>query len=1364
MVIYDIDGNKLLDAILTEGAEHEQELSKSDFVKLSWESNVKITIPSGSYIIPFEDSLKFRLLNAYIPSETDKGFRYDVEFHHPLMLLCRIPFLYVENELKQQEWSFDGLTVSALEYVCKAINEAFVITDESKKFTYTLCGTVDGSVSFSVSSNDILSVLSSIAQACKDNNCEWHLDWEHHCLYFGQIAINLGEKVPLLKVHDNIQTAMVSESKEDYYNCFYPQGSTKNMSRKAQVGTGNVATLARLGLDMNKYPDGCIYVGMEGKIITKAEFEGSNAIKQMLALSFDGIFPHINLYAYNIRKRTRWLKNEQTKEWELDSNGNKKKYTVWYMRLAYCTTTKDTSKTLVNTTIDKDEQGNTVTHYWYDYDLDSKKQVLQGYSLKGMFKVNTHTTNNKYDALNQSLVGQPSGQEGFELYYHDVNETLPVSAATGDSGISVLKGDYEIVMYHSGDNIIPSNEDDGLIPHGKILPDLTCNIVILFNIVMGEHETKLAQEELALRTIKTIADRTKDKNNYSILSNPVEFSRNNPNLYIGQKVIYDDGFGYQLTTRVIKLITKLDYPIIQNITVGNQAIKGTISQLKEDVSNILTGNFSGCGLNNSQVSDIVKNYVGNRFLRKDTPDTAQQLITFLEGLLLGDGKHGITEKGVATLLKVITDNIESRNFEKGILGNGFGMWTDADGRSYAEFDYLDIRRAATFRNISILELKHIGGELGLTAGAMQVSKVERLGGIYRCYFDTTDGKRTVYQEFVAGDQARCQQFRPKADKSGMLTTKYYWRLVTAVGNDYIDLSISDCDTGSSEPEVGDNIIQLGYRGTDHPERQSAVILSAVAFDAPSQKFYQGINSYNLTNCLAKDEGYDSSTGVFQTNVYGNAYIGNKDVTDFFEYKNGKATFSGEAHFKQGSTGGENIQGILTSGANLILNSGFCGNYKTKELAEDTLLKEQTELYSPSMFGWNGDADVREDSDSMSGFSVAIKTFISQFIKMGIIPGDTYSFTCKAKGSSLTVRIGGAEKSFSLTNDYQIIKMTCTPTAGNVLELIGPCDVCEPMLVAGNTQATWQRSPLDVDRAFDIQLAMSYLTDALANDTRINGGLLLSTLIKVGRLKNGKWKDAAGMSGIYNDDNDVAFYAGGTFEDAIRTVMTYMGNPTYHPTDEELQAMAKYVVTHGGRTILNDAILRGIIYADGGILRNIRTPNGSLVITEDGNVSIVGKFETSLNGKKITIDPDLGRFTLSGERTLSDGSKVNADHVVIDINDLRHHDDTFNYVPNVSCFDYHPDGNIRKITSVTPSGIYIEGREADANSYATYDATGMDLTLYDKLSKQATTLSCWLIRGDSGPIPYIRSNTFPTYDQAPVGGVYLSGDVLKVKLK
>lgn len=862
MIIYDIHGKKLLDAILTESAEHEQELSKSDFVKLSWESNVKITVPAGSYIIPFEDGLKYRLLDACTPSETDKGFKYNIEFHHPLMWLERVPFLYIENDLKQQEWSFEGLTVSALEYVCKAINEAFGITDESKKFTYTLCGTVDGSVSFSVSSNDILSVLSSIAQACKDNNCEWHLSWEHHCLYFGQIAINLGEDVPVLKVHDNIQMANISESKEKYYNCFYPQGSTKNMSRKAQVGTGNVATLVRLGLDTAKYPDGCIYVGPDGKIITKAEFEGSNAIKQMLALSFDGIFPHINLYAYNIHKRTRWLKNEQTKEWELDSNGNKKKYTVWYMRLAYCTTTKDTSKTLVNTTIDKDDQGNTVTHYWYDYALDSKKQVLQGYSLKGMFKVNTHTTNNKYDALNQSLVGQPSGQEGFELYYHDVNETLPASESTGDSGVSILKGDYEIKMYQSGDTIIPTNEEDGLIPHGKILPDLTCNIVVLFNIVMGEYETSLAQEELAARTTKTTTDRNNDKNNYTAFSNPVEFAKKNPNLYIGQKVTYDDGFDYQLSTRIIKLVTKLDYPIIQEITVGNQAIKGTISQLKENVNNILSGNFSGGGLNSVQVLDIVRNYVELRFLHNNYPDTAQELITFLKGIEFNNGK-GIDGKGNAKLESIVFKAIETLGFEKTL--NGFGIWLDENGRAHGQIDYLEVIGKAIFRSLQIDEYKHIGGNIVLSGANAVIEKVVPVKGGWKCYLHTDDGDKAITNDWEQGDQALCQTFNIKAGVYENVSNTYYWRCVSEVGQKtdteeaYIVITDDDAYRDKSiendEPKAGDNVVLCGHNTlwdiahgvepTLHRNRMNVTMITTSKEEGGTIEVYRNIHDFSL---------------------------------------------------------------------------------------------------------------------------------------------------------------------------------------------------------------------------------------------------------------------------------------------------------------------------------------------------------------------------------------------------------------------------------------------------------------------------------------------------------------------------------------
>ena len=916
MVIYDIHNNKILDATLTEGAEHEQELGRSDLVRLSWQCDVKLTLPAGAYIIPFDDGLKYRLLSPYTPTEDDKGFKYTPEFQHPLMWLSRVPFLYDttdadKNPIKQQEWSFDGLTTNALEYACKAINEALNITTDSEKFTFTLCGNVDSSVSFSVSSNDILSVLSSIAQGCKNNACEWHLSWKHKALYFGQISINLGEDVPTLKVHENIQKASVSDSKEPYYNCFYPQGSTKNMSTKALVGTGNVATLLRLGLDKAVYPDGYMYVDPNGNIITKDAFDASMEIKQTLALSFDDVYPHIDLYVYNVRKHVRYLKNSQTNAIELDSRGNKKTYTIWYMRLAFPSTTQIEGKTIVNTTYDKDESGNIITHYWYDYEIDRTKQVLQGYTLKGIFKVNTHATDGQYDALTQGLVGQPNGQEGFELHYHETNQNIPESTSNGDSGVSILKGDYEIIKYQSGDTIIPTNESEGLYPRGKDKPDLTCNMVVLFNIVMGEHETKLAQAELAARTIKEINRRTQDNNNYSFASNAVAFAEHNPNLYIGQKVVFDDGQGYKLNTRVIKLVTKLDYPIIQDIVVGNQAVKGTISQLKEDVNNILSGNFSGSGLNSTQISELVKNYVDPRFLRKNTPDTAQELITFLKGIAIGNG-YGITELGDLFARFIKANSVKSDDFRSGLLdGAGFGIYKDDYGKSIAEVDKLNVRQKATFSELEYRRLAFTTGDVGFTSASAHIYSVIPVGAngtpivnsttffksankqvminnallsysvsaggnsisAYRCYFLADDGDKRISNDWRIGDQAMCKTSNLVSRTAEGSANRYYWRLVVNKGTEtingklyhFVDLSDIrgtleltidgtqytcvgyDTKAENDIPKAEDDIIQLGSQ-TD-TDRQYAHIIYV---SEGKRVDYAGINNYDLDSHIINE--------------------------------------------------------------------------------------------------------------------------------------------------------------------------------------------------------------------------------------------------------------------------------------------------------------------------------------------------------------------------------------------------------------------------------------------------------------------------------------------------------------------------------
>lgn len=239
------------------------------------------------------------------------------------------------------------------------------------------------------------------------------------------------------------------------------------------------------------------------------------------------------------------------------------------------------------------------------------------------------------------------------------------------------------------------------------------------------------------------------------------------------------------------------------------------------------------------------------FLRKDQADTAREIITFLKGLLLGDKGHGIivSNSGIVTAILDELKNvfsIVSPDFVSGDLGNGFILKYDPKtGRSYLEVDDLLVRKLAYFIELIIKRLSHVGGEIILTPASLKCSKVEVYDTYYRCYFEQDDGDKSIVQEFKAGDQARCQTFNVQEGTSHNVSNTYYWRLVTAVGKDYIDLSIEDCDLGSMEPSAGDHIVQIGNR-TD-ATRQNAIILSTVGDDAPSIKQYKGINGYTLRN-------------------------------------------------------------------------------------------------------------------------------------------------------------------------------------------------------------------------------------------------------------------------------------------------------------------------------------------------------------------------------------------------------------------------------------------------------------------------------------------------------------------------------------
>ena len=180
-------------------------------------------------------------------------------------------------------------------------------------------------------------------------------------------------------------------------------------------------------------------------------------------------------------------------------------------------------------------------------------------------------------------------------------------------------------------------------------------------------------------------------------------------------------------------------------------------------------------------------------------------------------------------------------------------------------EYLTVTKQAHFFNLTIDEIKSVGGQIILSAANATVDHVEQLSGQYVLCWKKDDGEDGISNQFKVNDQIICQTFN-KTDAEGQnIANKYYWALVTMVGEgsyivddvetecNYIVLSSNDYD-GTLAPEVGDKICQLGYRGTNDNARQSAIILSAykspdVNVTAPSIVQYAGINSYSLDGCI-----------------------------------------------------------------------------------------------------------------------------------------------------------------------------------------------------------------------------------------------------------------------------------------------------------------------------------------------------------------------------------------------------------------------------------------------------------------------------------------------------------------------------------
>ena len=290
--------------------------------------------------------------------------------------------------------------------------------------------------------------------------------------------------------------------------------------------------------------------------------------------------------------------------------------------------------------------------------------------------------------------------------------------------------------------------------------------------------------------------------------------------------------------------------------------------------------------------------LSEKFIRKDMDDstpysldvgkdltvggelTAKGIARLLKGLLLGDGSTGIDAEGRAKLVSIIVQSLASPDFEPD-TETGFGITKNGERYGLSISD-LTVWGRALFNELEIRKLSYVGGNMVFSSCGSKIRKVVLLDengeeikrktrflttqgrflpanntvlshtteadvsrtSVYRCYFFQDDGTTATTNLWKAGDQARMQTSNIREGVYEGVRNRRYWRLVKAVGKDYIDLSATDCEAGSDTPQAGDTLVQFGSR-TDS-DRMSLIHVVVNGEEAPAIIWYDKVNSYTLT--------------------------------------------------------------------------------------------------------------------------------------------------------------------------------------------------------------------------------------------------------------------------------------------------------------------------------------------------------------------------------------------------------------------------------------------------------------------------------------------------------------------------------------
>lgn len=543
---------------VTEQAELTCEVMKEHCVNLQWNATTDTPIPAGAYIT--YNGVRFTLIQPYYPEQQNtEHYVYKPKFEHEFCKLARVPFMLFNGTTTETDWNYCGLCRDIADLLETSINNALGYAtggysvdfgDDNSDNDYRGVG-----IDLAFSNVDILTAINSIADQLK---CEWYtteltgetgkiLHFKSRCI---TDATTLEWTAGTHTDRPNVQ------NNTTFYNRFYIFGSTRNIPQDYNGASVQTVVNKRLTLNPAWHEGGYIDLpkfDANGNILVSPTDTGYQFYdKESGELKY--YYPDDSLATGNIFSKVMYLDDiypradlkvkygsvsyveqnvlDDNGEIVKDGNGNPTKYRIYFFQLV-------------------DSYGNlfTLNKSTYDPTTNPNGNIIKGLTLSAHFNT-----------------GALTGRE-HELCYYDV--------ASHKYGIDIAANTFEIIFKQDNTIIVPN---ENMTISGGTSASTNGDEVVIFNVRMPQQYVTKGYQDLEEAGLLQIWEETRDKNAYTVKSNPLYFADNVSSLFVGNHVLFTIGTR-TLDTRITKIVEKLDRPFEKTITFSKEVAKGTISTI-----------------------------------------------------------------------------------------------------------------------------------------------------------------------------------------------------------------------------------------------------------------------------------------------------------------------------------------------------------------------------------------------------------------------------------------------------------------------------------------------------------------------------------------------------------------------------------------------------------------------------------------------------------------------------------------------------------------------------------------------------------------------------------------------------------------